>query len=135
MVSTSRCAAWWEKSHSSRMACLFSSSPPTETHVDIEDSVRGKDVFIVQTGSWSVPAYELRASMRTFRALCRSRRSTNDAIMELLIMCYACKTASARQVIGKWEARSLTCRGVPSTHNTHTHTHLILSYIYTSEGS
>eukprot|EP00731_Ephydatia_muelleri_P028636 Em0020g280a len=56
----------------------LSKDESNETHVDIEDSVRGKDVFIVQTGSWS----------------------TNDAIMELLIMCYACKTASARQVIG-----------------------------------
>lgn len=40
-----------EKFHSTEM---FFSPFPIETHVDIEDSVRGKDVFIVQTGSWSV---------------------------------------------------------------------------------
>lgn len=49
-----------------------------ETIVEIEESVRGKDVFIIQTGS----------------------KDTNNHIMELLIMTYACKTASARRIVG-----------------------------------
>jgi len=49
-----------------------------ETIVEIEESVRGKDVFIIQTGS----------------------KDPNNHIMELLIMTYACKTASARRIIG-----------------------------------
>jgi len=50
-----------------------------ETIVEIEESVRGKDVFIIQTGTGKDP---------------------NNNIMELLILCYACKTASARRIIG-----------------------------------
>ena len=49
-----------------------------ETMVEIETSVRGKDVYILQTGS----------------------KEVNDTIMELLIMAYACKTASSRRIIG-----------------------------------
>lgn len=49
-----------------------------ETKVEIGESIRGKDVFIIQTGS----------------------KEPNDNIMELLIMCYACKTSSARNIIG-----------------------------------
>ena len=49
-----------------------------ETMVEIQESVRGKDVYIIQTGSGTV----------------------NDSIMELLIMCYACKTSSCNRVIG-----------------------------------
>eukprot|EP00096_Caligus_rogercresseyi_P002020 TRINITY_DN1365_c0_g1_i1.p1 TRINITY_DN1365_c0_g1~~TRINITY_DN1365_c0_g1_i1.p1 ORF type:complete len:191 (-),score=30.31 TRINITY_DN1365_c0_g1_i1:133-705(-) len=49
-----------------------------ETMVEIQESVRGKDVYIVQTGS----------------------RDVNNTIMELLIMCYACKTSSCNKVIG-----------------------------------
>ncbi|CAF0801752.1 unnamed protein product [Brachionus calyciflorus] len=48
-----------------------------ETKVEIGDSIRGKDVFIIQTGS----------------------KEPNDNIMELLIMCYACKTSCARNII------------------------------------
>lgn len=59
-----------------------------ETQVDIVDSIRGRDVFIIQTG------YTSSDSM-----------SISDSIMELLIMCYACKTSSARKVIGE--------RGIP----------------------
>ena len=51
--------------------------------MEIFDSIRGKDVFIIQTG------YS-----------CLKEVSVNDTIMELLIMCYACKTSSARKVIG-----------------------------------
>lgn len=49
-----------------------------ETVVEIQESVRGKDVYIIQTGS----------------------KDVNDSIMELLIMCYACKTSSCKNVIG-----------------------------------
>jgi len=49
-----------------------------ESQVEIQESVRGKDVFILQTGS----------------------KDVNDAIMELLIMAYACKTSSAKRIIG-----------------------------------
>lgn len=55
-----------------------------ETQVEIIDSIRGKDVFIIQTGYSSSES-----------------TSTNDSIMEMLIMCYACKTSSARRVIGE----------------------------------
>ena len=57
----------------------------TETTVEIMESVRGKDVFIIQTGH---PGEE------------GDMTSVNDSIMEMLITCYAAKTASARQVIG-----------------------------------
>jgi ribose-phosphate pyrophosphokinase len=47
-----------------------------ETRVEIQESVRGKDVFIVQSGGGKV----------------------NDHLMELLITISACKTASAKRV-------------------------------------
>jgi ribose-phosphate pyrophosphokinase len=46
-----------------------------ETSVAIQESVRGKDVFIITTG----------------------RGEINEILMELLIMLSACKTASARR--------------------------------------
>jgi len=49
-----------------------------ETMVDIQDSVRGKDVYIIQTGT----------------------KDVNNNVMELLIMAYACKTSSARNIVG-----------------------------------
>ncbi|XP_055923716.1 phosphoribosyl pyrophosphate synthase-associated protein 2 isoform X5 [Eupeodes corollae] len=49
-----------------------------ETMVEIGDSVRGKDIYIIQTGT----------------------KDANNNIMELLIMAYACKTSSARSVVG-----------------------------------
>ena len=52
--------------------------------MEIIDSIRGKDVFIIQTGYSSLESV-----------------SVNDSIMEMLIMCYACKTSSARKVIGQ----------------------------------
>ena len=63
---------------------LISLVSPLETQVEIIDSIRGKDVFIIQTGYSSAEG-----------------ASINDSIMELLIMCYACKTSSARRVIGE----------------------------------
>lgn len=49
-----------------------------ETLVDIGDSVRGRDVYIIQTGT----------------------KDVNNNIMELLIMAYACKTSSAQNIVG-----------------------------------
>lgn len=47
-----------------------------ETMVSIHDSVRARDVYIIQTGL------------------------DNNSIMEMLIMSYACKTSSAKKVVG-----------------------------------
>jgi len=49
-----------------------------ETVVEIQESVRGKNVYIIQTGT----------------------KDVNSSIMEMLIMCYACKTSSCKNVIG-----------------------------------
>lgn len=46
--------------------------------VEIGDSVRGKDLYIIQTGT----------------------KDVNNNIMELLIMAYACKTSSAKNIVG-----------------------------------
>lgn len=66
--------------------CNFLGVPPAkilldkfsngETRVEIKESVRGKDVYIIQSGSGKV----------------------NDNLMELLITISACKTASAKKV-------------------------------------
>jgi len=55
---------------------LLSKFAVGETRVEIMDSVRGKDVFIIQSGGGKV----------------------NDHLMELLITVSACKTASAKRV-------------------------------------
>ncbi|KAG9626355.1 hypothetical protein KCV04_g11870, partial [Aureobasidium melanogenum] len=55
---------------------LLSKFAVGETRVEIMDSVRGKDVFIIQSGGGKV----------------------NDHLMELLITISACKTASAKRV-------------------------------------
>lgn len=55
---------------------LLSQFSVGETRVEIQESVRGKDVYIVQSGGGSV----------------------NDHFMELVIAISACKTASARKV-------------------------------------
>ncbi|CAF3132764.1 unnamed protein product [Rotaria sp. Silwood2] len=59
--------------------CLVFKNSDKETHVEIHESVRSKDVFIIQTGSTKDP---------------------NDNLMELMIMSYACKTSCARSIIG-----------------------------------
>ncbi|KAG1679212.1 Phosphoribosyl pyrophosphate synthase-associated protein 2 [Nymphon striatum] len=58
--------------------CSVIQSTNKETTVQIGDSVRGKDVYIIQTGS----------------------KDVNNNIMELLIMAYACKTSDARNIVG-----------------------------------
>ncbi len=54
--------------------------------MEVLDSIRGRDVFIIQSGFYDAAS-----------------GSVNDSIMEMLIMCYACKTSSARKVIGEVE--------------------------------
>ncbi|NP_001187518.1 phosphoribosyl pyrophosphate synthetase-associated protein 1 [Ictalurus punctatus] len=49
-----------------------------ETTVEVKESVRGQDIFIIQT----------------------IRRDVNTAIMELLVMAYALKTSCAKNIIG-----------------------------------
>ncbi|XP_072224386.1 phosphoribosyl pyrophosphate synthase-associated protein 2 isoform X1 [Leuresthes tenuis] len=49
-----------------------------ETRVQIQESVRGKDVFVIQTVS----------------------KDVNTTIMEMLIMVYACRTSCARSITG-----------------------------------
>ena len=60
------------------MEILMCVSITRETMVDIQESVRGKDVYIIQTAA----------------------RNVNDIIMELLIMAYACKTSNCKNIIG-----------------------------------
>jgi len=49
-----------------------------ETSVEIKESVRGKDVYILQTGS----------------------KDVNNDIMEMMIIAYACRTSSASSIVG-----------------------------------
>jgi ribose-phosphate pyrophosphokinase len=55
---------------------LLSKFSVGETRVEIKDSIRGKDVYVIQSGGGKV----------------------NDLLMELLITISACKTASAKRV-------------------------------------
>lgn len=59
-------------------ACVVSHNSNRETIVDIKESVRGKDVYLLQTAAENV----------------------NDVVMELLIMAYACKTSNCKNIIG-----------------------------------
>jgi hypothetical protein len=56
-----------------------------ETSIQIQESVRGKDVFIITTGCGEI----------------------NEILMELFIMLSACKTASARSIPPPHEMRAL----------------------------
>ncbi|GIZ41268.1 hypothetical protein CKM354_000458000 [Cercospora kikuchii] len=58
-----------------------------ETRVEVGESVRGKDVFIVQTACSRAPSPDHKGAT-----------SLNDGLMELLITISACKTASAKRV-------------------------------------
>ena len=60
----------------SRGQALFSKFAVGETRVEIQESVRGKDVYIIQSGSGKV----------------------NDHFIEVCIAISACKTASAKKV-------------------------------------
>ncbi|XP_063707406.1 phosphoribosyl pyrophosphate synthase-associated protein 2 [Culicoides brevitarsis] len=59
-------------------ACSVYHKTNRETMVQIGDSVRSKNVYIIQTGT----------------------KDVNNNIMELLIMAYACKTSSAKSIVG-----------------------------------
>ncbi|KAF6027902.1 PRPSAP1 [Bugula neritina] len=58
--------------------CSVLHNTSRETQVEIKQTVRARDVYIVQTGT----------------------KNVNDDIMELLILAYACKTSCARSIIG-----------------------------------
>jgi phosphoribosylpyrophosphate synthetase len=47
-----------------------------ETRIELDETVRGRDVYIIQTGT----------------------KNVNNDIMEAMVMCYACKTADARRI-------------------------------------
>lgn len=53
-------------------------SASNETEVKLQESIRGKEVYIIQSGS---------------------KRVNND-VMEMMTMIYACKTSSARKIVG-----------------------------------
>lgn len=50
-----------------------------ETLVSLPDSVRSRDVYIVQTATF---------------------KNVNDAMMELLLLGYTCKTSAAKAIVG-----------------------------------
>lgn len=58
--------------------CRVGQNTARETLVEIIESVRGKDIYILQTGTTNV----------------------NNDVMEMLIMCYALKTSCARSITG-----------------------------------
>jgi len=59
--------------------CDLSKMANGETMVNIENSVRGKDVYIIQS---------------------IGMKDVNDALFEMQLIAYACKTAAARSIIG-----------------------------------
>ncbi|XP_042203932.1 phosphoribosyl pyrophosphate synthase-associated protein 1-like isoform X1 [Homarus americanus] len=90
-----------------------------ETMVEIGDSVRGRDVFILQTGTnrlevtvgraevkemanreTSVEIMESVREKSVYLIQTADPKDVNNNIMELLIMAYACKTSSARNIVG-----------------------------------
>ena len=59
-------------------------SASNETEVKLQESIRGKEVYIIQSGS---------------------KRVNND-VMEMMTMIYACKSSSARKIVGNSSVRS-----------------------------
>lgn len=72
-----------------------------ETLVDIGESVRGRDVYIVQTGLYCNYVHS-SINMADFVLFPRhtGSKDVNNSIMELLIMAYTCKTSSAKNIVG-----------------------------------
>lgn len=58
--------------------CSIYHTSNRETIAEIGDSVRGRDVYIIQTGG----------------------KDVNNVVMEALILAYACKTSSAKNIVG-----------------------------------
>lgn len=58
--------------------CSLYHTSNRESVLALGDSVRGRDVYLIQTGG----------------------RDVNNNIMELLIMAYTCKTSAAKNIIG-----------------------------------
>ncbi|KAM9596362.1 phosphoribosyl pyrophosphate synthase-associated protein 1 isoform 2-T2 [Trichechus inunguis] len=84
-----------------------------ETRVEIKESVRGQDIFIIQTIPRDIdysppgalhhrccPPLEVFITLSRNSAPCSCNIDVNTAVMELLIMAYALKTACARNIIG-----------------------------------
>lgn len=69
-----------ERLSTSSAKCELQKFSNGETSVNINTSIRGQDVFIVQSGSNKV----------------------NDNVMELLIMISACKGGSAKSITGQF---------------------------------
>ncbi|WAQ97680.1 KPRB-like protein [Mya arenaria] len=67
-----------EKLSAHLLDCCCYNKANRETCVEIKESVRGKDVYIIQTGT----------------------KDVNNDMMELQILAYACKTSCARNVVG-----------------------------------
>lgn len=59
-------------------SCSIYHTSNRETIAEIGDSVRGRDVYIIQTGG----------------------KDVNNVVMETLILAYACKTSSAKNIVG-----------------------------------
>ena len=76
-----------ERLSTSAAKCELQKFSNGETSVDISTSIRGQDVFIVQSGSNKV----------------------NDSLMELLIMISACKGGSAKSITGQSFNRFTQC--------------------------
>lgn len=83
----------------------------SETGVEIKETVRGRDVYIIQTGqnSSELPCSEVHngtdpipfgvaSCCKLFSFLLTGTKNVNNDIMELMIMIYACKTSSARSI-------------------------------------
>ena len=85
----------------------MTNSASNETEVKLQESIRGKEVYIIQSGS---------------------KRVNND-VMEMMTMIYACKTSSARKIVGNSSVRSsglgIGKRYVPEKE----YIHMISSYI------
>ena len=64
-----------------------------ETNVEIGESVRGEDVYIIQSGKVDSQFFHLNVII--INSGCGE---VNDNLMELLIMINACKIASAERV-------------------------------------
>lgn len=59
-------------------SCTINHSSNHETVAEIQESVRGRDVYIIQSG-WM---------------------DANNSLMEMMILAYACKTSSAKNIVG-----------------------------------
>ncbi|KWU45444.1 phosphoribosyl pyrophosphokinase [Rhodotorula sp. JG-1b] len=78
--------------------CTVKKFSDNETSVQIGESVREEDVFILQTGFNPSPFPRHRPEATRDPPSPLPLNDPNDLLMELLIMISACKTASARRI-------------------------------------